>query len=357
MLVAASRRDRGAGIMRHQYSRRRPSRAWEHPWDAGRDIAARACHRARPRCPRGLRPPAGRRSWRAVACPGRAGAVRQAPGRGGGCLAPGRPGGPWCARHLRDRTRPARGQPGGGDFLDGYPPAVRPAVLGVEESRRGAVPLHRADPAGAGGLRGRGVQRRLHDERSGRWLLHPGAGCRPAAAGGRLAGDLRQRERQRRRLGQRRGHDPGRGRRAPESRAARRRWPPDTARREPRLAGMGGDLRRDVVRGHGPRHRAPVALGRRGHRQRRARLRDRARPWIPSSWPGFWCGPGSSAACSSTSTRTGRSSSATLRGPRAGAPHPSNGSKLVPSTVQGPWTFFQPWWARDFITLSARPGG
>ena len=36
---------------------------------------------------------------------------------------------------------------------------------------------------------------------------------------------------------------------------------------------------------------------------------------------------------------------------------PSNGSKLVPSTVQGPWTFFQPWWARDFITLSARPGG
>ena len=80
------------------------------------------------------------------------------------------------------------------------------------------------------------------------------------------------------------------------------------------------------------------------------------RPWIRSSWPGFWCGPGSSAACSSTSTRTGRSSSATLPGPRA-ARRTLNGSKLVPSTVQGPWTFFQPWWARDFITLSARPGG
>ncbi|MHB1533685.1 MAG: hypothetical protein ACYC1D_03565 [Acidimicrobiales bacterium] len=33
---------------------------------------------------------------------------------------------------------------------------------------------------------------------------------------------------------------------------------------------------------------------------------------------------------------------------------PSNGSKLVSSTVQGPSTFFQAWWARDFITMSAR---
>jgi len=34
---------------------------------------------------------------------------------------------------------------------------------------------------------------------------------------------------------------------------------------------------------------------------------------------------------------------------------PSDGSKLLSSTVQGPWTFFAPWWARDFITMSARP--
>jgi len=33
---------------------------------------------------------------------------------------------------------------------------------------------------------------------------------------------------------------------------------------------------------------------------------------------------------------------------------PANGTKLVPSTVQGPWTFFEPWWPRDFVTLSAR---
>jgi hypothetical protein len=41
------------------------------------------------------------------------------------------------------------------------------------------------------------------------------------------------------------------------------------------------------------------------------------------------------------------------RGPAA----PSNGSKLLATTRQGPWTFFEPWWARDFITMSARPGG
>jgi len=32
----------------------------------------------------------------------------------------------------------------------------------------------------------------------------------------------------------------------------------------------------------------------------------------------------------------------------------SNGSKLIASTVQGPWTFFESTWARDFFTLSAR---
>jgi len=43
------------------------------------------------------------------------------------------------------------------------------------------------------------------------------------------------------------------------------------------------------------------------------------------------------------------------------APHglaaPSNGSKLLATTKQGPWTFFEPWWARDFITMSARQAG
>jgi hypothetical protein len=33
---------------------------------------------------------------------------------------------------------------------------------------------------------------------------------------------------------------------------------------------------------------------------------------------------------------------------------PANGSKLLPQTVQGPATFFEAWWARDFITISAR---
>lgn len=33
---------------------------------------------------------------------------------------------------------------------------------------------------------------------------------------------------------------------------------------------------------------------------------------------------------------------------------PSNGTKLLASTIQGPWTFFESWWARDFVTMSAR---
>ncbi len=34
---------------------------------------------------------------------------------------------------------------------------------------------------------------------------------------------------------------------------------------------------------------------------------------------------------------------------------PGNGTKLLASMVQGPATFFTPSWARDFVTLSARP--
>jgi hypothetical protein len=41
----------------------------------------------------------------------------------------------------------------------------------------------------------------------------------------------------------------------------------------------------------------------------------------------------------------------------AGLAAPSNGSKLLASTDHGPDTFFSPSWARDFITMSARPAG
>ncbi|MHB8245034.1 MAG: phosphodiester glycosidase family protein [Acidimicrobiales bacterium] len=33
---------------------------------------------------------------------------------------------------------------------------------------------------------------------------------------------------------------------------------------------------------------------------------------------------------------------------------PANGKELLPGTVQGPWTFFEPSWARDFVTMSVR---
>jgi hypothetical protein len=41
--------------------------------------------------------------------------------------------------------------------------------------------------------------------------------------------------------------------------------------------------------------------------------------------------------------------------PPAGAPaSPANGRKLLAETTQGPWTFFEATWPRDFITMSAR---
>ena len=42
--------------------------------------------------------------------------------------------------------------------------------------------------------------------------------------------------------------------------------------------------------------------------------------------------------------------------PPGGAATPDDGTRLVPGSVQGPATFFEPWWARDFVTLSARTG-
>ncbi len=39
----------------------------------------------------------------------------------------------------------------------------------------------------------------------------------------------------------------------------------------------------------------------------------------------------------------------------AGPAAPINGSKLLSSTVQGPSTFFDLGWSRDFVTMSARP--
>jgi hypothetical protein len=40
--------------------------------------------------------------------------------------------------------------------------------------------------------------------------------------------------------------------------------------------------------------------------------------------------------------------------PAGGRAAPANGRKLLASTAQGPGTFFESWWARDFITMSAR---
>jgi hypothetical protein len=40
----------------------------------------------------------------------------------------------------------------------------------------------------------------------------------------------------------------------------------------------------------------------------------------------------------------------------SGAATPSNGAELLPGMVGTPGRYFEPWWARDFITMSARAG-
>lgn len=44
----------------------------------------------------------------------------------------------------------------------------------------------------------------------------------------------------------------------------------------------------------------------------------------------------------------------TYKPPPGGPAAPANGSNLLPGTTQGPATFFEPWWDRDFFTMSAR---
>ena len=94
----------------------------------------------------------------------------------------------------------------------------------------------------------------------------------------RIAGDLRRRLRDRRRLGQRRHHDPRRRRRAPEPRPPRRGRPAHGRGGERRLARLGRHLRGDLVLVVGAGPGEPVALERRHHRRRGARVRRRTGP-------------------------------------------------------------------------------
>jgi len=39
----------------------------------------------------------------------------------------------------------------------------------------------------------------------------------------------------------------------------------------------------------------------------------------------------------------------------AGLAAPANGTDLLPTMAGAPNRYFEPWWSRDFITMSARP--
>ena len=142
-----------------------------------------------------------------------------------------------------------------------------------------------------------------------------------------------------------------RGRRPAEPRPAGLRRPAHGG--GPRgLALLGQHLRRDLMRRVGAGGGAPVAIGRRRHRQRRAGVRPRpgprpdparlaARPRRGHPRHGAGHQPGVAGLRRLRAAR------------RAGRATPVNGRKLL-ATMQGPGTFFERRWQRDFVTMSAR---
>ena len=218
--------------------------------------------------------------------PGRPRSVHDPRAGGPGHLGPGRTAGRGRPGRVRDGTGAPGWRAAGGHRLDGHPSPLGPALLGVEEPGRWAVPVHRADRARPGHDAGRRLQRRLPDERGRGRLLHRGTHRRPAGRRGRLARHRRRRVGHRRGLGERRVHDARRRRRAAEPGPPRRRGPAHGPGDEPRLAGVGGHVRGDVVRVERPRDREPVAIRCRRHRGRRAGVRGRPGPHpLPAGRP------------------------------------------------------------------------
>jgi hypothetical protein len=151
----------------------------------------------------------------------------------------------------------------------------------------------------------------------------------------------------------RRADDQERGGHPAEPRPAGDRRAPDAAGGELGLAGVGSDVRRGFLCGLGPgiEHQwrsgpgitaagaAVYAAGPALDPLQFAQLLVRAgvvrgmQLDINPNWPDF-----------------------VSYDPPASAPAgPSSGRRLLSSTVQGPSTFFESWWARDFITMSVRP--
>ena len=106
---------------------------------------------------------------------------------------------------------------------------------------------------------------------------------------------------------------------------------------------------------HAGRRPLRLALGPRGHRRRRPglRRRPRARHLRPGQHPGPGrCGAGHGAG---HQHRLGQLQQLPAVDP-GGARHPRQRHRAAAGMTGTPGRYFEPWWARDFITMSAAVG-
>ena len=232
-------------------------------------------------------------------------------------LAPGRPNGPRRARCLSDHPRPARRHAASRDRVDGHQPAGGPVVLRLEQPRRGAVPVHRADPPAqaatlvaafnggfmmpaAGG--GYYTQGRTIDP------LRRGAASLVIYADGSVdvgawGSDVRMTPNV---VGVRQNLVPLVAGGRPTPQAASSDW-------QAWGATCGAVSCASSVPGIESQWRSGLGVTADG-----ALVYAAGRPWTRCSWRSFWCAPVPCVACSSTSTPTGPTSSLRPPGGRPG---------------------------------------
>ena len=249
-----------------------------------------------------------------------------------------------CLCCLRNQPSASRFGSAGGNSMDGWPAARGAAVFGQRESRWGSVAVHGSCSGGASRLACGRLQRWFQDVGGRRGVLHAAPGRRAPARRGCVAGGVCQWLDDDRCVGHRRINDLGGDRRAPKPGPAGRCRPADSPDR--RLAVVGSDDRGC---------RAHLAVGSGDHRCWCLGVRHGAQPRTPAVGPAV--GPGRAVRAMQLDVNPDWTVLATYNpATPTGAASPANGTNLVAGTVQGPWTFFEPTWARDFFTMSARSG-
>ena len=194
---------------------------------------------------------------------------------------------------------------------------------------------------------GRGIQCRLPDVRRQRWLLHGRQDDNPAADGRRLVRRLQERLVHARAMGKRRLHDAERGFGAAEPRPPRRQRADRAGRRTtPNSSAWGATL-------GGGLYVWRSALGITAN----GALLYVGGPGLDIyNLANIMVHAGAVRAMELDINTDWVNFSTYQPSTPAGPATPANGTELLPGMTGTPGRYFQPWWARDFITMSAAVG-